>query len=212
MGAKIKAIRLSLGMTQDMFADKLNSILSESKISKGTVNNWEHNRNSPNKKRLKAIADLGGFTVEYLINNDSQSSDSSKEATQYHGIDSHFSERVSEKQKQLKISNQALADAVNTSVATIYRYKKTNFSNANLLVLFSICDYLNISPRHVYFDLGFDETNTEYMELRSLSDKLKSALNLLSLDQLKEVFDLVNVFSEQNSINISRNSRDNSSY
>ena len=34
---------------------------------KGAVSRWEHG-GSPNKKRLKKIADLGGVSVEYLIN------------------------------------------------------------------------------------------------------------------------------------------------
>lgn len=39
----------------------------------GTVNNWETGKNAPNKKRLKKIADIGGVTVEYLINGDRSS-------------------------------------------------------------------------------------------------------------------------------------------
>ena len=34
----------------------------------GTVSNWETGRNAPNKKRLNTIAELGGMTVEELIN------------------------------------------------------------------------------------------------------------------------------------------------
>lgn len=34
----------------------------------GTVNNWETGKNAPNKQRLKKIADLGGVSVDYLIN------------------------------------------------------------------------------------------------------------------------------------------------
>ena len=34
----------------------------------GTVNNWESGKNAPNKQRLKRIAELGGVSVEYLIN------------------------------------------------------------------------------------------------------------------------------------------------
>lgn len=66
MGNKIKQIRISYGMTMEEFISRIDG--KPGKGRSGTVNNWESGKNSPNKKRLKAIAELGNIPVEYLVN------------------------------------------------------------------------------------------------------------------------------------------------
>lgn len=71
-GQRIKTIRITLGKTQADFADSINQRLdSDGTVTRGTVNNWEHGRNLPNKRRLKIIADLGGVSVDYFLNGSS---------------------------------------------------------------------------------------------------------------------------------------------
>lgn len=60
-GKKIKSIRSNLNMTMDEFAQAIGN-----GTTKGTVNNWEHGRNLPNKNRLAKIASLGGIPVKAL--------------------------------------------------------------------------------------------------------------------------------------------------
>ena len=60
LGDRIKNIRLELGETMEEFGARFNT-------SKGTINNWEKDRNKPNRSNLKAIADIGGLTVEELL-------------------------------------------------------------------------------------------------------------------------------------------------
>ncbi|EKB53734.1 helix-turn-helix domain-containing protein [Falseniella ignava] len=60
LGKKIESIRINKGLTMEEFGKLFNT-------SKGTVNNWEKGRNSPNKTNLKAIADLAGITVNELL-------------------------------------------------------------------------------------------------------------------------------------------------
>lgn len=60
VGQRINKIRLSLGETMEVFGKRFGT-------SKGTVNNWEKDRNMPNKENLKVIADIGNITVEELI-------------------------------------------------------------------------------------------------------------------------------------------------
>ncbi len=63
VGERIKAIRLNLGQTMEEFGAIFNT-------SKGTVNNWEKNRNLPNKRNLARIASLGGITPIELVKGD----------------------------------------------------------------------------------------------------------------------------------------------
>lgn len=62
LGNRIKAIRMKLGKNQTEFGN-----MFDPPAPKGAVSRWEHG-GSPNKKRLKKIADLGGVSVEFLVN------------------------------------------------------------------------------------------------------------------------------------------------
>ena len=66
LGRRIRAIRLQLGLTMEDFIERIDG--KPGRGRSGTVNNWETGKNAPNKKRLKKIADLGGVSVEYLVN------------------------------------------------------------------------------------------------------------------------------------------------
>ena len=66
LGRRIKAIRLQLGLTMEDFIERIDG--KPGRGRSGTVNNWETGKNAPNKKRLQKIAELGGVSVEYLIN------------------------------------------------------------------------------------------------------------------------------------------------
>lgn len=66
LGQRIKAVRLKLGLTMEEFIERIDN--KPGRGRSGTVNNWEAGKNAPNKKRLKRIAELGGVSVEYLIN------------------------------------------------------------------------------------------------------------------------------------------------
>lgn len=66
-GMRIKKIRVENSMTQQQFADVLNELTGTTTILKGSVNNWEHDRNLPNKKRLGAIAHLGNTSVSSIV-------------------------------------------------------------------------------------------------------------------------------------------------
>lgn len=70
LGNKIASIRLGLGLSQEQFAERIGNITDSSTITKGTVNNWEHGRNKPNKSRLLAIAKISNRTVDNLINDE----------------------------------------------------------------------------------------------------------------------------------------------
>lgn len=61
IGSKIKKMRINLGETMEEFAARFNS-------SKGTINNWEKDRNRPNKTNLKIIAKIENITVNELLN------------------------------------------------------------------------------------------------------------------------------------------------
>ncbi len=60
LGQKIKDHRLNLGETMAEFGQRLNA-------KSGVVSNWENNKQKPNNKRLKVIADEMGITVTELL-------------------------------------------------------------------------------------------------------------------------------------------------
>ena len=62
LGEKIRQIRLRNGLTMEEFGGKFNPV-----ASKGVVSNWENGYNNPHPKRIKRIAELGGITVENLL-------------------------------------------------------------------------------------------------------------------------------------------------
>lgn len=64
LGNRIKKIRLSLGKTQGEFG-----LLFNPPAPKSAVSRWEHG-GSPNKKRLREIAEIGHVPVSYLTGTD----------------------------------------------------------------------------------------------------------------------------------------------
>lgn len=66
LGQKIKEHRINLGATMAEFGQRFNA-------KSGVVSNWENNKQKPNNKRLKILADNMGITVTELlgsVNND----------------------------------------------------------------------------------------------------------------------------------------------
>lgn len=61
IGKRIKAIRLSLGLTGKEFGHLIDN------ASSGVVANWENGVNKPNVERLRRIAEIGLMTVDELI-------------------------------------------------------------------------------------------------------------------------------------------------
>ena len=61
LGDRIKQIRLRLGKSQEEFGQLFNPPAPKSAVSR-----WEHG-GSPNKRRLKRIAELGNVSVTYLM-------------------------------------------------------------------------------------------------------------------------------------------------
>jgi len=60
-GKKIRAIRIGQGMNIAQFGEALGG------VHKSLVCKWEHDDNFPNNPRLKAIAEIGGISVEELL-------------------------------------------------------------------------------------------------------------------------------------------------
>lgn len=61
IGQRIKIIRKELGLKQSEFAKVIGATSS-------AVSNWEQGLNSPNNERLKAIAEVSGKSVGYIVN------------------------------------------------------------------------------------------------------------------------------------------------
>lgn len=68
VGQRIKIIRLKKGMTLEEFGKLFNT-------SKGIISRWENGISIPNPERLKKIAELGGISIDYLLNGENISVD-----------------------------------------------------------------------------------------------------------------------------------------
>lgn len=63
IGSRIKQVRLKNGKSQEDFGS-----LFDPPVNKTSVSRWESGKTLPTSKRLQKIAELGGVSVEYLIN------------------------------------------------------------------------------------------------------------------------------------------------
>lgn len=64
VGMRIRAIRLSLGLSMAKFAKSLGG------TSRSTINNWERGINLPRIGTLGIVAEVGNTTIEYLLYGD----------------------------------------------------------------------------------------------------------------------------------------------
>lgn len=107
LGYRIRDIRLELGETMEEFGARFNT-------SKGTINNWEKGRNRPNKTNLKAIADVGGISVDELLYGDQNTRVS---------VDDELAEKLQEyintKKEVLKQEVKLLAPAALSGLFTL---------------------------------------------------------------------------------------------
>ncbi|WP_195853966.1 helix-turn-helix domain-containing protein [Aerococcus tenax] len=68
LGQKIKKIRVEHKLTLAQFADEIKKKTEgASKTGKSNVSKWERGENVPNDITIKAIADIGGITVDELL-------------------------------------------------------------------------------------------------------------------------------------------------
>ena len=103
MGSRIRAVRLRLGLSMEEFIERIDN--KPGKGRSGTVNNWESGKNAPNKQRLKRIAELGGVSVEYLINGSRLSIDDIKKLADKLTKEKHLTS------EQIKKANEAMLDS-----------------------------------------------------------------------------------------------------
>ncbi|WP_238989586.1 helix-turn-helix domain-containing protein [Staphylococcus ursi] len=67
IGKRIHQIRIDLGLSMTEFGKNIDK---KSPVKSGVISNWENGKQLPNKKRIKAIADLGNITINTLLYGD----------------------------------------------------------------------------------------------------------------------------------------------
>lgn len=115
IGGRIRAVRLRLGLSMEEFIERIDN--KPGKGRSGTVNNWESGKNAPNKQRLKRIAELGGVSVEYLINGSRLSIDDIKKLADKLTKEGYLTS------EEIKKANEAMLDSKEIS--------KTIFDSTN---------------------------------------------------------------------------------
>ncbi|MCY3031372.1 helix-turn-helix domain-containing protein [Aerococcus sp. Group 1] len=63
VGKRIKKIRMDHGWSLELFGEKIET----PPVKPGIISRWENGKSLPNNRRIKAIADLGGISVDELL-------------------------------------------------------------------------------------------------------------------------------------------------
>ena len=85
LGERIKRIRIEYGDNLQRFGERVAETMGIPKDqapADSLVSRWEKGKNRPNSERLKAIAELGGITVNQLLNSNPLSDYSTDELIQ----------------------------------------------------------------------------------------------------------------------------------
>ena len=150
-----------LGKTQSDLANSINKQLgSDGTVTRGTVNNWEHGRNLPNKRRLKAIADIANVSVDFLLNGNHMAIADVKNL--YNQISSKSNLTSEEKMaaRELSIEGKIATDKIDKESHKIF--KDDFFNNltpeesvlANQVVILFNCVSNNEPPKDFLMDLS----------------------------------------------------------
>lgn len=173
LGKRIKEIRFKMGKSQEEFGELFNPPAPKSAVSR-----WEHG-GSPNKKRIKKIAQLGNISVDYLLNGsiDQSIAESRSEYEELleRAINNKLSSEDRKRINELKLETSTMWHKIAQPMETeedendAYIYEFVNFESKKL----SRTDKLLYGK---YIDLVNQISNF------SNSDKAKKALGQLILD------------------------------
>lgn len=123
LGSKIKEIRMGNNIHKKAYNQKDFSKMINATVQ--ALSNWENGRNQPNTARLQAIADIGGVTVNELLNYDLTRED----------IENHYliecAKHLNKEQQQYILDNKVALSQVLRDL--IYDY---GINNSGFLVTF----------------------------------------------------------------------------
>lgn len=161
LGNKIHSLRLELGETMEQFGKRFNT-------SKGTVNNWEKGRNSPNKENLLLLSKLAKTSVEDFLFG------ASKEDKE--NIYAQYYLKIEDSAKREFIKNYLSNDPVGDQLG----------EEANNLI--RIEGRLKLAEEEYTFKQQIEsQTTTDF--LKSIEEKLKINLFNASLDLATAIHD-----------------------
>lgn len=166
MGNRIKAIRKSLGKSQEEFGQ-----LFDPPAPKSSVSYWE-NGGGPNKRRLQKIAELGGVSVEYLINGSQLSITDTRKLLDRVEDNTKLSDSEQQKLRELQLDFQAntnrLAENSSREIRQLIEQQRELIDKKPLSILsgYSLSDFL------IFFNLvrlyGSDNQNSEMATLLNM--------------------------------------------
>lgn len=182
VGARIKFIRISLGLTMEEFGERVGKAL------KSNVSKWERGDSLPNNARLKQIAELGQVSMLYLLEGKKTVTDLSEVEKQ-----EFFQEWDKKERNRLdalkKSSIASIRDAQLESLSSVklnaideYIKLLSNYSNNTSIVsiLEAIPQFLNSFGMDDYSDEKQEKRRTELEAIFSdLLDKLDEERNKL---------------------------------
>lgn len=171
VGNRIRDIRLELGETMEEFGKRFSP-----PANKSIVSSWENGRYLPNKARLKAIADIGGMTVEELLYGD--------HATNKIEVGKRIKNiRINLKETTAEFANNFDPPSSNSLVS---RWERgVNLPNSERLKV--IADLGGISVDELLY------SDTDFRKLQKIKEKIIKAYKL---EDINEVFEYLKQIEE----------------
>ncbi len=183
LGSRIKAIRQKRGENQEQFGKHFTP-----PSNKGTVSRWESGISKPSAQRLREIAELGGVTVNFLLNGDATTVEETQKLL--NKITNHPESTSIEEKKQLNSIQLELSQMLKLHDLN-EKTKDSNIHNEQLN------DFR--AEMSVFFDGKLTYTQVEFL---TLVVKLFNNLNLQddssSIQKFKDIIFHVNQIAEGN--------------
>ncbi|MCY3035681.1 MULTISPECIES: helix-turn-helix domain-containing protein [Aerococcus] len=202
LGNRIKEIRVNLKLTLAQFADEIrNKTDGISKTGKSNVSKWERGENVPNSITLKAIADLGGISVDDLLQ-----SEEDKKATEIY--QQHSASDYGKIFKFIRLSKNKTVDEFlkDLNAPVLYQMEQPNVSLTEerliaienqeakpsldeikkVFLLSEYSDYLTFLDCKIFYNYDFDNVFS-FLEDYFVFEEVKSSEVRKFVELLNEV-------------------------
>lgn len=177
LGSVIKNIRKNKKMTQKDLS-KLTG------FSQNTISNHENGNRSLDEDDIRKYASALNVTPEYLFE---RVENTETKFGHVYEIYENFGEISKNRIDELNIDYSQVAHQLSISKTKLTHWLDGNYGNAPVSKLVTLCQILNISPRHLQENLNYFESYEEYYESEKMFDNLKNIFKSVKFASKKNI-------------------------